>query len=225
MGGIVSTSVLSFYEGLVRAMMIDWFRTAAVWLTAAGITTAGAIAVASGGRAVQQKSGTSKGQPAAATTAQKPAPPAIDFDSPDTLRKQTERRVAAAAQRLDAQRAYYEEGRITIDRFIEASLEFMRAKMAASTTKEERVAAVKAHWDRMAEVLNKEQDELKAGRGTVADVAEAVVAHENAAFTYMEVRQSRGSYEVEALTKRVETLEKQLAEIMKEHKQVGTQKK
>jgi RNA polymerase sigma factor (sigma-70 family) len=226
MAGTVSTSVLSFYEGMVRAMMFDWYRTAAVWLAAASITAAGAIALAAGGPSGQDKSATSKAQPSTAASSKKPAPPPeVDFDSPDTLRKQTERRVAAAAQRLDAQRAYYEEGRITIDRFIDASLEFMLAKMAASTTKEERLAAIKTHWDRMDEVQKKEEAELKVGRGTVADVAEAVVAHENAAFAYIEARQSRGSYEVEDLKKRVDALEKQLQTVVKQLEQRGAAKR
>jgi RNA polymerase sigma factor (sigma-70 family) len=226
MAGTVSTSVLSFYEGMVRAMMIDWCRTAAVWLAAAGITAAGAYALAAGGPSRQDKSDGSKPQPPATAAAKKAVPPPeVDLDSPDTLRNQIERRVNAAAQRLDAQRAFYEEGRITIDRFIDASLQFMLAKIAVSTTKEERLAAVKTHWDRMDEVQKKEAAELKIGRGTIADLAEAVVAHENAAFAYIEARQSRGSDEVESLKKRVEALEKQLQTVVKQLEQRGAGKR
>jgi RNA polymerase sigma factor (sigma-70 family) len=226
MTGTVSSSVLFFYEGIIRAMMIDWCRTAAVWLAGAGITAAGAFALAAGGPGGQDKTVSSKAQPSAAASAKQAAPPPeVDLDSPDTLRKQTERRVNAAAQRLDAQRAYYEEGRITIDRFINASLELMLAKMAASTTKDERLAAVKAHWDRMADLVKREQSELTIGRGTVADAAEAVLAHENAALAYIEARQSRGSFEVEALKNRVETLEKQLQTVIKQLEQIGAAKR
>lgn len=226
MAGTVSTSVLCLYEGVVRAMMIDWFKTAAVWLAATGVTVAGAIAFAAGGASGQDKSADSKSQPRAAAAAKKSTPrPAIDFDSPDTLIKQTERRVNAAAQRLDAQRAYYAEGRLTVDRYIDASQQLMLAETAASTTKEQRAAAAKAHWDRMTDLLRKEQKELVEGRGTISDVAEGAVAYENAASAYIEARQSRGSFEVEALKKRVEALEKQLAEITRERTRVGAGKK
>jgi hypothetical protein len=134
----------------------------------------------------------------------------FDQDSPAALRKQTERRVNAARQRLDAQRAYYKEGRITIDRFIDASEQLMRAEMAAGATKEQRLAAAKAHMDRIAELLKLEQAELEEGRGTVADVAEARLAAETAACAYLEARQDRGTFDVEILKRRVEALEKQL---------------
>src|SRR5262245_28356327 len=124
---------------------------------------------------------------------------------------QVDRWVAAARQRLDAQRAFYQEGRITIDRYIDASDQLMRAEMAASVTKDQRVNAAKANMDRIAEVVKQEQAELEKGRGTTADVAEALVAQERAACAYLEARQERGPYEVEVLRKRVEALEKQLA--------------
>jgi len=226
MAGTVPTSVLYFYEGVVRAMMIDWLKTGAVWLVATGVTVAGAIALAAGGATGQDTGAASKSQPRAAAAAKKPAPrPAIDFDSPDTLIKQIERRVNAAVQRLDAQRAYYAEGRLTVDRYIDASQQLMVAETAASTTKEQRLAAAKAHWDRMTDLLQKEQKELVEGRGTISDVAEVVVAYENAASAYIEARQSRGSFEVEALKKRVEAMEKQLAEITRERTRVGVGKK
>ena len=51
------------------------------------------------------------------------------------------------------------------------------------------------------------------GRGTIADVSEAQVAHEEASVMYMEARQSRGPAEVEVLKNRIETLENQLERV------------
>ncbi len=126
------------------------------------------------------------------------------------MRKHIERRVNAARQRLDVQRALNNEGRITNDRYIYASEQLMLAEMAASANKEQRVAAAKANMDRITEVVKREQEKLLTGPGTAANVAEAVVAYENAACTYLEVRHERGPSEVELLRKRVEVLEKQL---------------
>jgi hypothetical protein len=210
--------VLELYEGGMRAMLMNqWMTAAAVGLLTAGLTAAGAIGFAAVGLGGQDKAATSKSQPPAsdATRREPVNQPPIDFDSPETLRKQADRWVAAARQRLDAQRAFYEEGRITIDRYIDASEQLMRAEMAASATKDQRVAAAKANMDRIAEVVKREQAELEKGRGTTADVAEALVAQERAACAFLEVRQERGPYEVEVLRKRVEALEKQLASLGK----------
>jgi outer membrane protein TolC len=204
---MVPASVLELYEGGVRAMMMNRWMTAAAWLLAAGMTGVGAIGLAGVGQ--EKAAAPGNRRPAAESLRQEPSSELpIDFDSPETLRKQTERRVAAASQRLDAQRAYYDEGRITIGRFIDASRQLMLAEIATSSSREQRLAAAKAHWDRMEEVQKREQAELDAGRGTVADLAEAAAAHENAAFDYIAARQSRGSPEVEALGRRVEALEK-----------------
>jgi RNA polymerase sigma factor (sigma-70 family) len=211
MAGIASPLVLELYESGVRAMMINRWMAAAAVLLAAGLTGAGAIGFAAIGSPGQNPAAISHSQPRAIDTPRRKAAqePPIDLDSPATLRKQMERRTNAARQRLDAQRAYYEEGRITIGRFIDASRQLMLAEAAVSSSKQQRLAAVKAHWDRMAEVQKREQAELDRGKGTVADLAEANVAHENAAYEYIAARQSAGSTEVEDLTRRVEALERE----------------
>ena len=134
-----------------------------------------------------------------------------DFDSPDALKKAIERRALAARRRLDAQRGYYEEGRITLDRMNDASRQVMLAETAARATKDERVAVAKTHLDRMTELLERERAELEIGRNTAADVAEAEFAREDAAIDYLQARQSRGSEEVESVRKLVGGLEKQIA--------------
>ena len=59
------------------------------------------------------------------------------------------RLVEAARRRLEAQEAFYKEGRITIDRFLEASHELMHAEIQASKTREGRITAAQAHLDRV----------------------------------------------------------------------------
>jgi hypothetical protein len=79
----------------------------------------------------------------------------------------------AARQRLDAQRAFYEEGRITIDRFIMASEQLMNVEQMVSQSIEERLAAIQRHVSLLKEIEAREQAELTLGKGTVGDVAEA----------------------------------------------------
>jgi hypothetical protein len=81
--------------------------------------------------------------------------------------------LAAARLRLDAQRAYYEEGRITIDRFIDAGKQFELAELSAARTDAERLAAMQRYVNRLVEIERREKAELEIGRGTIADVAEA----------------------------------------------------
>jgi RNA polymerase sigma factor (sigma-70 family) len=212
MSGTVSASVQFLYEGMIKAMLMNRGKMVAIWLLGSGVTVAGAIALAAGAPGTQDKGVSPAGSSGGAMVRkEKTGPPQLDLDSPDALRKANERRLEAAQQRLAAQRDYYEQGRITIDRFNEASRQIMLAKMAVSTTKEQRVAAAKAHWELMTEVLGRERAELTVGRGTVADVSEALVAEATAEVGYLEARQSRGPEEVEVLKKRVETLQKQVA--------------
>jgi RNA polymerase sigma factor (sigma-70 family) len=212
MSGAVSASVFSLYEGMIKAMLMSRGKMVAIWLLGSGLTAAGAIALAAGATGTQDQGVSPAGSSGGATVRkEKTGPPQVDLDSPDAIRKANERRLEAAQQRLMAQRDYYEQGRITIDRFNEASRQTMLAKLAVSTTKEQRVAAAKAHWDLMKEVLERERAELTVGRGTVADVSEALVAEATAEVEYLETRQSRGPEEVEVLKQRVETLQKQIA--------------
>jgi hypothetical protein len=52
----------------------------------------------------------------------------------------------------------------------------MEIERMVSQTKEEALAAIQRHVDRLKEIELREQGELKVGKGTVADVAEA---HQN----------------------------------------------
>jgi RNA polymerase sigma factor (sigma-70 family) len=228
MAGTVPAAVLNLYESVVRAMMLNHFVTAGAWLLAAGMIGAGAVGLAADRPGGQNQAARAQPQPQpTATEASQPKPPAeppVDLDSPETLRQHTDRRVALARQRLEAQRAYYEEGRITLDRYIDASQQLMLAETAASTTKDQRVAAAKVHLERIDEVVKRERDELDKGRGTVADVAEAQVARENAVIAYLEARQARDSSEVETLKTRIKALEKQLESLKKQLALPGTER-
>ena len=189
---------------------------AAICLLGSGITVAGAVVLAAAGSGTQEEGTPSKKQspaPAASQAREKAVSPPLNLDSPDELKKANERRLEAARRRLEAQRTYYNEGRITIDRLGEASRQLMLAETALATTKDQRVAAAKSHWDRANEVLLRETDQLSAGRSTIADVSEAQVALEEASVMYMEARQSRGPADVEVLKNRIETLENQLERV------------
>src|SRR5262249_10617514 len=157
---------------------------------AGGMTVVGAIAVAATGPSEQDPAPRAPKEAPAVVAPKNPGTqPPDDQNSPETLRLQFKRRVTAPRNRLDAQMTFYEQGRITLDRFIDASRQLMLAEMEQSENSDQRAAAAKEHRDRITEVVKHEQAELEDGRGTVADVAEARAAQEDAAAVYFAVRQ------------------------------------
>jgi hypothetical protein len=80
----------------------------------------------------------------------------------------------AAQARFDAQKAYYEEGRITIDRIIEACHQVELAGLRAAKTEAERTTIKERYVAILKEIEAREKAELVVGRGTNADVTEAV---------------------------------------------------
>jgi hypothetical protein len=211
---------LALADEVIKGLAMSQWKLAMIVLTALGTTSATAVGLSGsgGGQGAPAPGGATAPGAAQAAPVQKPAPPAIKpLPEPAEvmLPKLRERILNAAAQRLDAQRAYYEEGRITIDRFLQALEFYYQAQMAQAKTREERILAAQKHFERVAEVLNREQAELKVGRGTVADTAEAQLAHELAAIEWAKAHQAPAAGDVEALQKRVEALEKQLEDVRK----------
>jgi hypothetical protein len=155
------------------------------------------------------------------TTAPKNQAPELpeDIDSPETLRKQTERRAEAARQRLDAQIAYYEEERIPVGRWIDASRQLMLAETATGTTKEQRVAAAKAHFDRMTEAAAREERRLKDGRGNSPTSRKR---YSPGRTPQPGTWRPASPEEVELLKRRVESLEWQLETVLKRLDHSGT---
>jgi RNA polymerase sigma factor (sigma-70 family) len=200
---------------LVLFALISLSATSTVALGLAGMGDGGQDAPGSGlnrkdapGKAAATQTAPEK---KAASTTINPLPEPVDVMIP----KQRERLLNAAAQRLDAQRAYYEEGRITIDRFIQALQDFRDAQMEQATTREQRILAAQNHLDLMDEVVKREEAELKVGRGTVADLAEAHVARELAAVALLKAHKGEAPGDLEALKKRIETMEQKLEQVMK----------
>jgi hypothetical protein len=122
--------------------------------------------------------------------------------------------LAAARQRQDAQRAYYEEGRITIDRFVDANKQLALAELRLAKTDADRLAIRQRHVDRIKAIVNREQAELAAGRGTVADVSEAA---ERCLEAELDLKLSqREAGEMAGLTRRLNDLERKVDQLLKE---------
>nr|WP_303652943.1 RNA polymerase sigma factor [Paludisphaera mucosa] len=218
--GLVSATAFELYKGMARTMTMQGFQIAAAWTLAAGMTTVGAIAFSATGLGPggpPDRPARQDAPPAEVPTKapEKPADPLTE--APEALERRIDdvrgRILAAARARLDAQRNYYNQGRITIDRFLDASQNLMVAETAVAEDDSARVAAAQGHLDRIVEIMGREEARLKSGRGTAADVTEARASLENATLLYLDaVRTARRLREADDLRRRVEALEKRLDE-------------
>lgn len=123
--------------------------------------------------------------------------------------------VEAVRQRLELQRSFYEEGKITVDRFIAASQGLMNAERQAAKTYAERLTALKRHVDRLREVENRERALLVVGKGTQGDVAEAVQSRVEAEILLKDAGVARPTAQIEALTRRLNEVERKLDQLLK----------
>ncbi len=208
--GAVSATALALSQGILRSIMFTKLKIAALGLMAA-------VAVAAGGQAiVGQGPATQADPPAPSTKAGVDADTTLRFDpKPDLERELATRIRDSALKRLEAQKAFYEEGRITIDRYISASQMLRDAEMELATNRKERVEAAEHHFERTETILKREKDDLNAGRGTIADVAEAAQAKEIAELGLVQALRSGGRYDFEAIERRLNAIEQKLERIIK----------
>lgn len=120
-----------------------------------------------------------------------------------------QRLLKSAVTRLNSQRAFYEEGRIPVDRYIEASRHVRDAELRVAHRKEQPIAAMRAHVDRLSEALKRETSDLASGRGTIADVAEIEEALDLAALELYDAHEASGEDSARAMEPLLATINKQ----------------
>ena len=157
--GLASASAVALSRGVLRMMMLSKLKFGLAVAVSSGIVAAGSgmIAAQGPGNAVA-------------------TPPAKVVDKADFTRPGAGdvaalglSRVEMAQKRLDAQIASYKQGRITIDRVLDASKTLMDAKLDVATTPAERKAAILAHLDQIKEIrVPARSAELEIGRATTA---------------------------------------------------------
>jgi hypothetical protein len=144
-----------------------------------------------------------------------PQPTAKEAPQPDDVDRLAQQLLEAARRRYDAQRAYYEEGRITIDRFVDAGKQVELAELRIAKTDFDRLAIRQRHLDRIRAIEQREDAELKVGRGTEADVAEARERRLEAEFDLLlsqrETRETTAS-----VLRRLSELERKVEQLQKE---------
>ena len=181
--GSWSAASLILADGVLKTMLLKKLTVAGCLFASLGIGTGTGALVIRRSRA--------QDAPAAATPANRPTarPDQAKAKAVDPL---VRRLLDAARERIEAQRTYYEAGRITLDRFLDACTQLERAELLAAADEGERMAAREKYLDILTQVLRREQADLQAGRGTQADVAEAQHRREVAE---MELRTARNDFD------------------------------
>ncbi len=157
--GAVSASALVLSQGVLRSIMFTKLKLAALGILATG-------ALAAGGHAIVGQEPATKSEPAAPSTkADAKTDTSLRFDP----KVDRERELATwlretSRKRLEAQKAFYEEGRITVDRYVDASRALRDADLNLARDRKERIEAAQGHFERVKDDPDAEKDEGAQGR-------------------------------------------------------------
>jgi RNA polymerase sigma factor (sigma-70 family) len=176
--GVASTSAVALCRGVLNMMLLSKLKVGLAVVISTGFVATGTGMLAAQAPGAKQD----PAKPAASPVVQEP-PKASDPFQPRSAPELAKARVEEARKRLEIQMAFYDEGRITIDRLADASRGLMQAERDATDIRDVRVKAAMAHYMRLKLILKREQDQLEVGRATEADVAEAKTALLEAEFT------------------------------------------
>jgi HEPN domain-containing protein len=121
------------------------------------IAAGGAVLLA--GRTQAQKPSAAAAIPNLPQAAAKESPPTDDVD------RLAQQLLAAARKRFEAQRAYYLEGRISLDRYLDASKQLEVAELRVAKSDADRLAVRNRHVDRTKEIEIREKTEREQAEG------------------------------------------------------------
>jgi RNA polymerase sigma factor (sigma-70 family) len=165
---VPSTSLL-LAQGVLNTMLFK-----KLFIIACAFLPLGTIVFGGGALLIRKSQAQDQRAPLKPATLDALAPEKATAPKPPEIDPLLQQSVDAARNRLDAQKAFYEEGRITLDRFIDACRELEAAQLMVAQTDAERTAIKQRHVELLIEIQNREQAELAVGRGTSSDVSEAM---------------------------------------------------
>lgn len=197
---------LSLTREVLRSMTLHGLAATGLALVPAGLIVCAGIVV---GR--EREPGAGQGPQAAKNARPIPTtqPPFPQLD-PDDIDLFLPRLLQAATDRYEAQRAYYEAGRITIDRLIDASTRLMEIERLVADTPEKKTRALGDQLERLVVIEQRERAEWERGKGTRADRAEVSAARLQAELELMMAKTPARIPTIESLSTRVEELERRL---------------
>jgi RNA polymerase sigma factor (sigma-70 family) len=205
---IISPSVL-LAEGVLKAMFLRKLIVIAGTILPLGTAVLGVGLILA-----SRTDGQVLSPPAASAVSSVGQSPGLAPPRADDIDRLARELLEAARKRYETQKAFYEEGRSTIDRLIDASKALELAELRLATTDADWLAVRRQHVDRINELEKRENAELAVGRGTVADVTEAHHRHVEAELD-LKINQRR-STETATLLNRVDELERKVDQLQKE---------
>ncbi len=195
-------------RGVLTIMLLKKLTIAGCVVLSLGIATVGGGALLIGRTQAQDPK---PGADGSRGEIRKPTPAA--FTRPADVDPQLAKLLAAAHVRVDAQKAYYEEGRITVDRFIDGLARLEKVELIAAKTDAERAEIRKRHVNILEEIANREDAEIQVGRGTIADLSEARQRHLEAEYETKIV--DKEAAEKAAILRRLSDLERTVEALQK----------
>ena len=178
----VPVTVGDLSRGIIRSMAMTKWKWAGVSLLGLGVAAIGAGVLA------RQQAG-----PPDVTQAAGP-PTALDkerADQREVIARLVKEQVTSADRRYKVSLTYYESGVITIDRVCAASRRLAEAQSDSDPTISGRIAAARAHIDRMSELEGKEQSKLEVGFGSEPNLTEVHDERIGAEFMHARAKSER----------------------------------
>ena len=215
-GGAIRSreSVASWLYGVavLKTMMLKKLT-----LVACALLPLGMIVFGGGAFVVQKSRAQAQARPAAAS-GQNCAPAAhSEPPKPPEADPLVQQLLEAARKRLQAQRAYYEAGRITIDRYVDACQQLEMIELKTADNDAERIAIRQRHLDRLKEIETREKVEQKRGQVSKADVAEATW---NRMRAELDLKTSlTKSSDIDSLLRRLGELERRVEQLEKDRRE------
>jgi RNA polymerase sigma factor (sigma-70 family) len=224
----LSPASLALMKGVIAAMRLEQLA-----LFAALSVPAGAFVLAAGFVIAQEP--TPAPGPAAGAAAVEPSrsaqsdqpgpegsPPAVDDlvtrskELAESLKGDRSDLVKLARERFEIQKLYFQEGRITVDRMIDASAMLMEAeRLAARDDAKKAVDAIKRHVDFMRELESAWRKMVETGMGTMADLSELSVTRRRGELMLSEAVKAGPDDRVTRLERRIQALESRLDAVLK----------
>jgi hypothetical protein len=167
--GSLSVAAMRLAQGVLTTMMLKKLTIAGSILLSLGLAGVGGSALLVRASRAQEP----RPAPAAGPVKPQGRAPIDDAPIPGDIDPLLRELLEAARNRVEAQRAYYEEGRITIDRFIDGLAHLEKVQLIAARSDADRIAIRRRHVSLLGEIEVREKADLEVGRGTVADVSEA----------------------------------------------------
>jgi RNA polymerase sigma factor (sigma-70 family) len=166
--GSLSVVAMRLAQGVLTTMMLKKLTIAGCLVLSLGIAGVG------GGALLLRSSRAQEAKPApAAASGQATKTTTFEVAKPDDIEPLLQQLLEASRKRVEAQRSFYVEGRITLDRYIDACAGLVKVELLAAKTEPERQVTRRRYLDLLSQTEKREADELETGRSTEADLAEA----------------------------------------------------